>query len=127
MTEFDEIYGSKYLSVNDLNGGVIRAKIAQVDVKELREQDGTMRKKYILTLHNQQKQLILNKTNAKTIAMAVGPDRHLWLNLGIELSSVMTGLGKPGLSVRVIRAQKPAPPPPPIEDDMRDEIPDFDD
>jgi hypothetical protein len=117
MTGFDDMYGSKYLSASDLGGNTLRVKIGKVEVADLRQQDGTTQKKYALLLAGQDKAMVVNKTNAMTLANAFGKNPTGWVNQGIEIYSEMTGLGKPGLRVRVLRAQKP------IQDDMADEIP----
>jgi hypothetical protein len=118
MTDnFDDIYGSKYFSVPDLGGGNLRVKIGKVDVADLREKDGTTRKKYVLFFNGQEKAMVLNKTNAMTLAGAFGKNRADWVNQGIELYSEMTGLGKPGLRIRALRVQKP------IETELDDAVP----
>ena len=47
--EFDELYGSKYLGAADLKDGNKRVKIGKVDKADLREKDGTKKKKFVLT------------------------------------------------------------------------------
>ena len=126
MTNFDDIYGSKYLSVPDLGGSTLRVKIGKVEVADLREKDGTTRKKYVLFFDDGEvKPMVVNKTNASVLAAAFGKNKDDWVNQRLELYSEMTGLGKPGLRIRVLRIQKPAavaakPPPteidpPPVE------------
>jgi hypothetical protein len=60
--------------------------------------------------------MVLNKTNASALADAFGKNPKEWVDQRIELYSEMTGLGKPGLRVRVLRAAKP------IEDDLNDAV-----
>ena len=117
MTTFDDIYGSKYLSVPDLKGGTLRVKIGKVEVADLREKDGTTRKKLILFFNGQDKAMVLNKTNASALADAFGKNKDDWVGQRLEIYSEMTGLGKPGLRIRVLRVQKP------IQQDMDDQIP----
>lgn len=134
MTEYDEMYGSKFLGAHDADeaeDGKIRARIKSVDIETFTDMK-TQRteKKYVLTLSGQTKRLRLGKINAGAIAKAVGTDKSRWLNLAIELTPIETQMG-PGLSLRVLPAPKPTAtqqpkPKPPIEDDMADEIPDFD-
>jgi hypothetical protein len=61
--------------------------------------------------------MVLNKTNAGILAAAFGKNPGDWVNQRIEIYSEMTGLGKPGLRIRVLRTEKS------IQDDMGDEIP----
>jgi hypothetical protein len=113
MTNFDDIYGSKYLSVPDLGGSTLRVKIGKVEVADLREKDGTTRKKYVLFFNGEIKPMVVNKTNASVLAAAFGKNKDDWVNQRLELYSEMTGLGKPGLRIRVL--QKP--------DDLNDAVP----
>jgi hypothetical protein len=117
MTSFDDIYGSKYLGAADVGGNTLRVKIAKVELADLRQQDGSTQKKFVLLFDGQDKAMVLNKTNAMTLANAFGKNRDDWVGQRLEIYSVMTGLGKPGLRIRPLRAQKPN------QDDMGDEIP----
>ena len=114
---FDQLYGSKYLSATDLGGSILRVKIEKVEVADLREKDGTTRKKLILFFNGQDKAMVLNKTNASALADAFGKNPDDWVDQRLEIYSEMTGLGKPGLRIRVLRVQKP------IQQDMDDQIP----
>jgi hypothetical protein len=117
MANFDDLYGSKYLSAADLGDKTLRVKIGKVEVADLRQQDGSTQKKYALFFPGQDKAMVINKTNAMTLANAFGKNPTGWVNQGIEIYSEMTGLGKPGLRVRVLRVNKP------IAEEMSDEIP----
>jgi hypothetical protein len=102
-TEFDSLYGSKYLSVKDLDGGPKRVQIGKVDVADLREKDGTIRKKFLVWFNGEEKPLVLNKTNALALAQAFGEERQNWVSAFVELYSEMTGLGKPGIRLKPLR------------------------
>jgi hypothetical protein len=115
---YDQIYGgSKYFSVPDLDGGTRRATIGKVEPADLRQADGTMRKRLVLFFNGQDKALPLNQTNASTLANAFGKNPDDWVYRRIELFSEMTGLGRPGVRIRVLHNQKP------VQDDMDDQIP----
>ena len=45
--EFDNLYGSKYFSASDLDGGRKRLKIGKVEIAELREKDGSTKRKFV--------------------------------------------------------------------------------
>jgi hypothetical protein len=117
--EFDVLYGSRYLAVPDLKGETPRRKIGKVEVAELKQKDGSTKKKYVLFLEKEDKALVLNTTNAKKLAEAFGKDRKAWPDNWIELFSVETNFG-PGLRLRPMR--KPATPTQP-DRDMDDFIP----
>jgi hypothetical protein len=123
--DFDDIYGSRFLGAADLNGQRKRVKIVDTEVSDLREKDGSTRRKYIVWFETEEKALVLNKTNALRLAQAFGKNREGWHGAVIELYSEMTSLGKEGIRLRPLRKppqqQKPQTPPsdedPPFDDD----------
>jgi hypothetical protein len=120
--DFDDLYGSKYLGAADLQGRQKRVKIIAVDIADLREKDGSTRRKYVLCFDGEDKVLPLNKTNALRLAQAFGKNRTGWTGQTIELYSEMTGLGKEGVRLRPLR--KPAAAPAQSkQEEMSDEIP----
>ena len=123
--DFDAMYGSKYFSVPDLKGQRPRRTIGKVEVAELKEKDGTTKRKRILYLEGADKPLVTNKTNAVKLAMAFGKNSADWVGGRIELYAEMTNLGKEGVRVQPLRSVPKAPPVTPAVtvDDMADEIP----
>ena len=119
-TEFDELYGSKYFGIADLRGGCPRLKIGKVDVADLREKDGSTKKKYVMYFEGHDKGLVLNKTNALKLADAYGKAANAWVGQAIELYAEMTSLGKEGVRVRPLR--RPATPANP-DPELTDAIP----
>jgi hypothetical protein len=116
---FDDIYGSKFFGAADLNGQRKRVKIVDTEVSELREKDGSTKRKYIVWFETEDKALVLNKTNALRLAHAFGKAREGWNGAVIELYSEMTSLGKEGIRLRPVRPpqqQKPQTPPPPPDE-----------
>jgi hypothetical protein len=100
VTDFDDLYGSKYLSAADLHGEVLDCTIGKVEIVDLREKDGSTKKKFVAYLIGVDKPLILNKTNAQKLGTAFGKDRVDWKAKQIQLYSEMTSLGKEGVRVR---------------------------
>jgi hypothetical protein len=124
--DFDELYGSKYLSVSDLKGQRPRRTIGKVEIAELKNRDGSTQRKFVLFLEGEDKSLPLNKTNATKLAMAFGKESSEWIGARIELYSEMTTLGKEGVRLTPLRtvAKPSASKPPAIEpDDLDDEVP----
>ena len=117
--DFDALYGSRYLGVADLKGATPRRKIGKVEVAELRQKDGSTRKKYVLFLEGEDKALIVIKTNAVKLAEAFGKERTAWPGNWIELYSEPTSFG-PGVRVRPLRKPATAAQP---DRDMDDFIP----
>jgi hypothetical protein len=104
MTDnFDDIYGSKYLGAADLNGRTKRVKIIDTEVSDLREKDGSTKRKWIVWFETEDKALVLNKTNATRLMQAFGKAREGWNGAVIELYSEMTSLGKEGIRLRAVR------------------------
>ena len=132
--DFDAMYGSKYFSVPDLKGQRPRRTVGKVEVVELKEKDGSIKRKRILYFEGEDKPLVLNKTNAVKLAMAFGKESSEWINARVELYPEMTSLGKEGVRLTPLRtvtkaapAQAPAqtikPKPPVIDPDLNGEIP----
>lgn len=115
-TEFNDLYGSKYMSAADLHGEHPRRVIGRVEPVELKGQDGTTKRKYLVYLKGEDKALPLNKTNATKLAALFGKDRSNWVGVTVELYTEMTSLGKEGVRLRpLMTAAKPAA-------DLNDEI-----
>jgi hypothetical protein len=120
--EFDLLYGSRYLSADDLKGQRPRRTIGKVEIEDLKQKDGSTKRKFVVFFLEEDKGLVLNVTNAKKLAQAFGKDRTNWAACRVELYSEMTSLGKEGVRLQPLRSV-PKAPPPPVADDMADEIP----
>jgi hypothetical protein len=117
--DFDSLYGSKYLSVFDLKDAEPRLRIGKVEVAELRDKNGTTKRKYVMWFEGTEKGLVINLTNAKKLADAYGKQPSKWIGQCIQLYSEETTFGK-GVRVRPLR--KPATPAEP-DRDLNDAIP----
>jgi hypothetical protein len=76
----DQLYPSRFLRCSDLNGRPMR-----VTIEGLKREDIGGEPKVILTFTNSTKALILNKTNGKAIAKAIGPETGTWRGKSIIL------------------------------------------
>jgi hypothetical protein len=123
--DFDAMYGSKYFSVPDLKGERPRRTIGKVEVADLKEKDGSTKRKRIIYLEGEDKPLVVNKTNATKLALAFGKESSEWIGARVELYSEMTNLGKEGVRLQPLRTvvKAPTPKPPAIDPDMDDEVP----
>jgi hypothetical protein len=131
--DFDSMYGSKYLSVPDLKGQRPRRTIGKVEVAELKEKNGTTKRKRILYLEGEDKALVCNKTNAEKLALAFGKSSADWVGARIELYPEMTSLGREGVRLTPLRTVAKTPPaqkippkpaePAEIDPDLDDEVP----
>ena len=112
VDDFDAMYGSKYFSVSDLKGQRPRRTIGKIEVAELKEKDGSTKRKRIIYLEGEDKPLVVNKTNATKLAMAFGKDSADWVGARVELYSEMTNIGKEGVRLQPLRTERsPAPRP----------------
>ena len=114
-TAFDDIYGSKYFGPPDLHGETPRRKIGKVEIGNLKEKDGSTKRKFLVYFKGVDKPLVLNRTNAQTLAAALGKNPTAWIGVVVELYAEMTSLGKEGVRLRVIKSAGAA-------DDMNDRI-----
>jgi hypothetical protein len=116
IDEFDDLYGSKYLSAADLKDDEPRLKIGKVAVAELRDKSGTTRRKYVVFFEGVDKGLVINKTNARRLAEAYGKQSTKWIGQIVQLYSEETDFGK-GVRVRPMRTPViPAKPDPDFDD-----------
>ena len=102
-SDFDDLYGNKYFSASDLHGGTPQHRIGKVALVELKEKDGSTKRKYLVYFEGVEKALVLNKTNAQKLAAAFGKDRAKWIGMEVELYAEMTSLGKEGVRVRPLK------------------------
>ena len=93
-TVFDDLYGTRYFSASDLHGKTRRLKIGKVLPVELRDKDGSTKKKLALWFEGEAKSLPLNMTNAQRLAQAFGKDCTNWLGATLELYSETTPYGE---------------------------------
>jgi hypothetical protein len=118
----DQLYPSKFLRAADLNGKPLRVTIAG-----LKREDIGGEQKVILSFTDS-KSLILNKTNARAIAKALGDETRGWAGKDIVL--VPASVDFRGDMVDAIRVRAATPRPqqqkapnsdePPFDDDLSD-------
>lgn len=123
----DDAYPSKWLRAGDLGQKTHRLTISSMDMEVF--QDGS--KKPAVSFQGRQKGMILNKTNATTIAGSYGKDLMKWIGKDIEIFTMKiqgpSGLVD-GIRVRIPdgagpSADEPAPaqvnaPPADLDDDI---------
>jgi hypothetical protein len=107
--DFDECYSSKYLSAKDIGDGRFRVKIAKVTKEEMRQQNGTMRKKLVVFTDSLDKGIVLNVTNSMILADSLGRDPRKWVGCTIGIFTEMKTMGgrpTPGISIKVLEPFK---------------------
>jgi hypothetical protein len=104
MSLFNDIYGSKYVSVADLNGETPRYRIGKVDLENnLKDKDGTTKRRFLVYFDSVEKPLVLNRTNAKKLAESYTEDHRKWVGVVVDLYDEDTSLGK-GIRLRPVKS-----------------------
>ena len=103
-SDFDDLYGSKYFSAADLHGETIRRNIGKVEIGDLKDKDGSTKRKFVVYFKGVDKPLVLNRTNAQKLAAVLGKDPTAWVGVICELYAEMTSLGKEGVRLRTIKS-----------------------
>lgn len=107
MPQLSKLYPSKYLSAPDLKGKKATVTITEVGF-ELFDDDGKKVEKPIAYFKEGKKGLVLNKTNALTIANIAGEtDTDNWPGVRVTLYPTMVQFG--GKVTDAIRIEKPIP------------------
>jgi hypothetical protein len=104
MSLFNDIYGSKYLSVPDLHGETPRYRIGKVElVDNLKDKDGTTKRRLTVYFDGVEKPLVLNRTNAKKLAEVYTEDHRKWVGVFVDLYDEDTSMGK-GIRLRPVKS-----------------------
>jgi len=98
-------FPSKYLKCSDLNGMEVACTISRVEVENVGGQ-GDEEEKPVLYLTGKTKGVVLNRTNAMTIAGKYGEDTDGWVNKPIVIYPDQTMFQ--GRMVDCIRMRVPA-------------------
>src|SRR5262249_51566943 len=110
LMHIDQLYPSRFLRCADLNGQPMR-----VVIKGLSREDVSGEQKVVLSFTNSAKGLILNKTNGRAIAKALGcDDTKDWRGKSITLVPAVTDFK--GDTVDCIRVRA-APQKPQVEEE----------
>jgi len=86
MGHFRKLFDERFIgswTFDEVNEA--KAEIESIKVEELRTQDGTTANKPVLYFKGKEKGMVLNKTNAKTIAELYGNNTDDWLGQKIVL------------------------------------------
>lgn len=94
--KMNEIYPSKYLKADDLQGREVRVTMQSVELEKIGDDN-----KPVLYFKGKDKGVVLNKTNANTISVGYGDDTDEWFDQPLILFSVMVDFnGKVGPAIR---------------------------
>lgn len=84
--KISEMFPSKYIKADDLQGQRLLLTIMSVTIEEVGEKEH----KPVMRFVGKEKGLVLNKTNATSIAQIYGDDTMAWSGQRIELMAVPT-------------------------------------
>jgi hypothetical protein len=114
--DINSAFPSNYIKASDLDGPT-RLVIAKVSLRDIRGD-----RKVVAEFTNGDRALIINKTNARTIARAYGSDTDRWIGKPIELVEALVDFQ--GNSVPAVRVRIPVKQAAKVEPSLDDEIPD---
>lgn len=100
----NQMFPSKYLSAADLQGQSVPVTMDRVIMEQIRS-DGGLEDKYVLYFRGKEKGLVLNITNANTIADLYGHETEDWAGRQIILYSTRVQFGSK--MVDAIRINRP--------------------
>ena len=100
----NQMFPSKYLSAADLQGRQIQVIMDRVMMEQIRGEHGN-EDKYVLYFQGKEKGLVLNVTNANTIAEFYGHETDEWTGRAITLYSTRVQFGN--RMVDAIRINRP--------------------
>jgi hypothetical protein len=90
----------KYLKAADIEGKIIKVKIAAVSLVEFKNDGGDPETKPALALAGKEKQVVCNPSSVKTLIAAYGRSSDAWVGKDIQLSTQhYASLGKSGIVI----------------------------
>lgn len=115
MANIHDMFPSIYISAYDLRGKHVTLTIKRVVPEEVERQDRKTKRMgkvtaYIVYFEKARKGLLLNKTNAKTVAKLYGDESDGWVGHPITLfPTVVQAFGEQADAVRVEDRRPPVP------------------
>lgn len=105
--DYRAMFDRDYIGAWDLQGKDVTVTISRVQAGELTAQGGRKSKKPIIWFEGREKGLVLNKTNAKTIAAMYGTDTTEWPGKRITMFPTTTTMGSDTVDCIRVRPQVP--------------------
>jgi hypothetical protein len=123
MTDFDDLYGTRFLSATEVKK-LVTAIIERIDEESFPRPGEATRTKKVVYVRGGKKGIVLNKTNAKSLASAFGKSFQDWIGQRITIKAEPTSFaGKTTMGLRLYpangttAADPPKAPPPEEPDD----------
>jgi hypothetical protein len=110
MSDFDDLYGTRYLSASEVTKPVT-ATIDRIDEEDFARPGEAPRVKKVLYVRGGKKGIVLNKTNANNLASAFGRTFPAWIGQRMIIRAEPTMFaGKPTMGLRLYSADGVAQP-----------------
>lgn len=111
------MFPSEYVAAIEFGGKDVTLTIASVQMEKLQMQNGRKEQKPTLSFNGTRKKLVLNKTNAGTIADLYGIRAEEWVGKKVTLYPTKVNCGGDTVDAIRVRARVPGSntPPPPAE------------
>lgn len=124
MADYRLLFPTNYVGAADLGGKDVPLTIKRVVLEELTMTGGRKETKPVVYFERAQKRLVLNKTNAKAIANALGtPDTAKWIGQKVTLYATRCMFGAEEVDCIRVRAgkargrERPPPATLPVDED----------
>jgi len=101
------MFPSEYVGAHDLQGEDRDVTIQDVKIEELRLVGGIKQDKPVMSFSDAKKKMVLNKTNAATIAGLLGSETDEWRGWKITLYATTTKFGRDTVDCIRVRETKP--------------------
>lgn len=99
----------QYMAGDMIGQSTIVLTVADVTMESMNSGKGGQQTKPCLRFKERSKLMVLNKTNAKTLAAILGPETENWKGARVTIAApVVDAFGKSARSLRVIDVQPPA-------------------
>lgn len=130
--KMSDVFPSKYVKTADLNGRVVTLTIKGLAIEQMTNHSNEMERKPVLYFEKATKGLVLNRTNAMTIAALYGDESDDWVGKRISIyATKVRAFGSMQDAIRV-KEEIPAQPKPqaqavPVEENEIDDAEDVTD
>jgi len=99
----------QYMAGDMIGQSTITLTIANVTMENMNSGKGGAQSKPCLRFKERDKLMVLNKTNAKTLAAILGPETDNWKGARVTIAApIIDAFGKSARSLRVVDVQPPA-------------------
>lgn len=121
MADYRLMFPNDYLGAHEFMGKDVTKTIKSVALEDLRVQGGKKERRPVLTFSDAKKKLVLNKTNAKSVAKLYGADTKDWVGKPIAMYPTKCMLGREQVDcIRIREKAGQSPESVPVDEDPLD-------